>query len=119
MLKGETFEAEWLSFADPETGVEIRQLTNHKGHSHPLYFTNPGWYDGGRRLLFGSVRNLGTAASSSPPALTRRLSTPPQVASARTNGPGRWSRSKEGSTLTASATAGRAGGSTRRSWAMW
>src|SRR5918992_394562 len=57
MPKGEVFPAEWLSFADPETGVEIRQLTNHKGHSHHLYFTNPGWYDGGRRLLFGSDRN--------------------------------------------------------------
>jgi oligogalacturonide lyase len=57
MPKGDSFAAEWLSYADPETGVEIRQLTNHKGHSHHLYFTNPGWYDGGRRLLFGSDRN--------------------------------------------------------------
>ena len=34
----------------------VRQLTNYKGHSHHLYFTNPGWYDGGRKLLFGSDR---------------------------------------------------------------
>jgi oligogalacturonide lyase len=34
----------------------MRQLTNYKGHSHHLYFTNPGWFDGGRRLLFGSDR---------------------------------------------------------------
>ena len=57
MPKGEIFPTEWLSFVDPETGVEISQLTNHKGHSHHLYFTNPGWYDGGRKLLFDSDRN--------------------------------------------------------------
>src|SRR6186713_1774635 len=53
MGKGDHFPAEWHSFTDDQTGVEIRQLTNYKGHSHHLYFTNPGWYDGGRRLLFG------------------------------------------------------------------
>ena len=51
MGKGDHFPAEWHSFTDDQTGVEIRQLTNYKGHSHHLYFTNPGWYDGGRRLL--------------------------------------------------------------------
>jgi oligogalacturonide lyase len=56
MAKGERFPAEWRTFTDPKTGVEVRQLTNHKGHSHHLYFTNPGWYDGGRKLLFGSDR---------------------------------------------------------------
>jgi oligogalacturonide lyase len=35
----------------------VRQLTNYKGHSHHLYFTNPGWYDNNRKLLFGSDRN--------------------------------------------------------------
>lgn len=56
MAKGDTLPAEWQTFRDHETGIEIKQLTNHKGHSHHLYFTNPGWYDGGRRLLFGSDR---------------------------------------------------------------
>jgi oligogalacturonide lyase len=56
MAKGDRFPAEWRTFTDDLTGVEVRQLTNHKGHSHHLYFTNPGWYDGGRRLLFGSDR---------------------------------------------------------------
>ena len=37
--------------------MKVTQLTNHKGHSHHLYFTNPGWYDGGRGILFGSDRN--------------------------------------------------------------
>ncbi len=57
MAKGEQFPAEWRTFADDQTGVEIRQLTNYKGHSHHLYFTNPGWYDNGRRLLFGADRD--------------------------------------------------------------
>jgi oligogalacturonide lyase len=49
--------AEWTApSADPETGATVRQLTNYKAHSHHLYFTNPGWHDGGRRLLFGSDR---------------------------------------------------------------
>jgi oligogalacturonide lyase len=44
------------TYCDPLTGIEIIQLTNYKGHSHHFYFTNPGWYDNGRRLLFGSDR---------------------------------------------------------------
>lgn len=56
MAKGDRFPAEWRSFNDPSTGVNVRQLTGYKGHSHHLYFTNPGWYDDGRKLLFGSDR---------------------------------------------------------------
>src|SRR4029078_12151375 len=56
MTKGERFAPEWRTFTDDQTGIAIRQLTNYKGHSHHLYFTNPGWHDGGRRLLFGSDR---------------------------------------------------------------
>jgi oligogalacturonide lyase len=48
--------AEWRTSRDPATGVEMRQLTNHRGNSYHLYFTNPGWYRGGRSLLFGSDR---------------------------------------------------------------
>lgn len=55
-MKGEVFPAEARTFTDPVTGVVVRQLTNYKGHSHHLYFTNPGWYDAGRRLLFASDR---------------------------------------------------------------
>ena len=55
MAKGDRFPTEWRTFTDDQTGVEVRQLTNHKGHSHHLYFTNPGWYDGGRKLLFGLI----------------------------------------------------------------
>jgi oligogalacturonide lyase len=56
MGKGERFPAEWRAARDRATGVEVRQLTSHLGHSHHLYFTNAGWYDGGRRLLFASDR---------------------------------------------------------------
>ncbi len=56
MGKGDIYPAEWKTFEDLHTGVAIKQLTNYKGHSHHLYFTNPGWYDGGKRLLFGSDR---------------------------------------------------------------
>ena len=38
-------------------GVEVRQLTNHKGHGHHLYVNSLGWYDGGCKSLFDSDRN--------------------------------------------------------------
>jgi oligogalacturonide lyase len=43
-------------YEDRVTGASVRQLTNYKGHSHHLYFTNPGWHDQGRRLLIGTDR---------------------------------------------------------------
>ena len=51
-----TCPAEWRQFSDPVTGVSITQLTSYKAHSHHLYFTNPGWYAGGKKLLIGSDR---------------------------------------------------------------
>ncbi len=56
MPAGDSFQSESRTFADPRTGVQIRQLTNYRAHSHHLYFTNLGWYDGGNKLLFGSDR---------------------------------------------------------------
>jgi oligogalacturonide lyase len=55
-MKGDLFPSEIRERRDSQTGVLIRQLTAYKGHSHHFYFTNPGWWDGGRRLLFGSDR---------------------------------------------------------------
>lgn len=49
--------AEWRTYKDSQTGVEVMQLTNYEGDSHHFYFTNPGWYDEGRKLLFSSHRN--------------------------------------------------------------
>lgn len=56
-MKGKVWPAEWREHRDPISGLTVRQWTDYKGHSHHLYFTNPGWYDGGRRLLFASDRN--------------------------------------------------------------
>ncbi|MEZ4637918.1 MAG: hypothetical protein R2856_23660 [Caldilineaceae bacterium] len=56
MSVGEVFAPEWTVFDDPISGVQVKQLTNYKGHSHHFYFTNPGWYAGGTKLLFGSDR---------------------------------------------------------------
>ena len=51
-----TFPSEKRTYADRITGVTVHQLTEHMAHSYHLYFTNPGWWDGDRRLLFGSDR---------------------------------------------------------------
>jgi len=56
MTLGQTYPAEWKRYADPVSGAQITQLTNYKAHSHHLYFTNPGWYAGGSKLLIGSDR---------------------------------------------------------------
>ena len=52
----------WLSeideFADPNTGARVRRLTSYPGvNDYHLYFTEDGWYDDGRRLLFRSDRD--------------------------------------------------------------
>lgn len=56
MAIGTTTPAEWQEIVDPVSGVTLRQFTSYKTNNHHLYFTNPGWYDGNRRLLFGSDR---------------------------------------------------------------
>ena len=56
MTAGRRWPPEWRDYSDPISGAAVRQLTDYKGHSHHLYFTNPGWHDDGRRLLFGSDR---------------------------------------------------------------
>ena len=56
MTPSQTYPAEWKRYPDPVSGVQITQLTNYKAHSHHLYFTNPGWYAGGSKLLIGSDR---------------------------------------------------------------
>ena len=51
-----SFPSEIIRFSDPVTSRPVRQLTNFKCHHHHLYFTNPGWWDNGRKLLFGGDR---------------------------------------------------------------
>ena len=60
MTTGNFFPSETQWLRDPTTRVRFRQLTDDPGDSHHLYFTNPGWFDGGRRLLFVSTRNGAT-----------------------------------------------------------
>ncbi len=56
MTAGRIWPSEQHQYADWHSGATVRQLTSYRGHSHHLYFTNPGWYDGGRRMLFSSDR---------------------------------------------------------------
>jgi oligogalacturonide lyase len=56
MPAGRVWPAECSEYEDPTSGVPVRRLTDYKGHSNHVYFTNPGWWDGDRRLLFGSDR---------------------------------------------------------------
>jgi len=49
---GTPMKSEMKTYRDRASGVEVTQLTDHKGHSHHFYFTNPGWYAQGRKLLF-------------------------------------------------------------------
>jgi oligogalacturonide lyase len=57
MPKGKVWPSEWKRYNDRITGVDICQLTDYRGHSHQLYFTESGWYDHGRKLLFCSDRD--------------------------------------------------------------
>ena len=45
---------ERTTWQDSETGCTVTRWTNHA--SNHLYFTNPGWFDGGRQLLITSDR---------------------------------------------------------------
>ena len=48
------------TYRDRVTGATVRRLTGYLAHSYHLYFTNPGWWDGNRRLVFGSDRGNGS-----------------------------------------------------------
>gem|GEM_PF-1272283 len=57
----------------------MRRLTAYRDHSHHFYFTNPGWYDGRRRLLMSSDRedrnvNLATGLVMNDPAASSGVS---------------------------------------------
>ncbi len=57
MTAGKVWPSELIIFEDPRTGVEVKQLTHYRAHSHHFYFTNPGWYDNGSKLLISSDRS--------------------------------------------------------------
>ncbi len=54
--KGSVWAPERKTTTDPVSGATVHQLTDYYAHSSHFYFTNPGWYDGGRRMLFTSQR---------------------------------------------------------------
>ena len=55
---GRVWPAEDETYTDPTSGADVRRLTSHPGAGDwHLYFTEHGWYDDGRRLLFRSERD--------------------------------------------------------------
>ena len=54
---GRIWKSERHTERDSVSGLEVERLTGYLGHSHHLYFTNPGWHDSGRRMIIGSDRN--------------------------------------------------------------
>lgn len=60
MGKGRVWPSERKTYEDRLTGIEVTQLTDYKAHSHHLYFTENGWYDDERKLLFVSDRENST-----------------------------------------------------------
>lgn len=57
MVKGTIMAPEWKTYNDRYTGIKVHQLTDYRGHSRLLYFTENGLYDEGKRLLFISDRD--------------------------------------------------------------
>ncbi len=53
---GSTWPSELEVTKDPVSGATVRKLTNYMAHSHHNYFTYPGWYDEGRKLVIVSER---------------------------------------------------------------
>ena len=51
------YPPERKSFKDRISGVTVWQLTGYRGHSEHPYFTDDGWYDNDRRMLFVSDRD--------------------------------------------------------------
>lgn len=60
MTTGSIYPDERQTWSDRTSGVEVTALTGWRTHHHHFYFTNPGWHDGGRRLLICSDRNNAT-----------------------------------------------------------
>jgi oligogalacturonide lyase len=54
---GRIWPSEKKTYRDPISGATVHQLTNYLGTSNHAYFTNPCWYDDGKRLMFMSDRN--------------------------------------------------------------
>ena len=55
-MKGLLSPPEISSFADPETGARVSQITSHRSISHPTYFLQSSFTPDGSRILFTSYR---------------------------------------------------------------
>jgi oligogalacturonide lyase len=56
MGKGRVYRDRPFRYRDRHSGREVRRLTDYLGHSSHLYFTDNGWCNGGRSLIFTSDR---------------------------------------------------------------
>ncbi|MHC4873909.1 MAG: oligogalacturonate lyase family protein [Planctomycetota bacterium] len=54
MSVGKTYPCVWSTYNDPETGIEVKKLTQDQ--SEHLYFNRSGWYDNETKLLYRSLR---------------------------------------------------------------
>ena len=57
MAKGSISNDGKFSYIDPLSGRTIHRLTNYRGHSNHLYFTDPCWIEGGPSFVFVSDRD--------------------------------------------------------------
>lgn len=57
MSIGTVHPAQQLAYADPATGVRVRQLTGACCHANHVYFTHAGWHADDSRLLIASDRS--------------------------------------------------------------
>ena len=56
MTRGTTYNDGPFAYVDAKSGRTVHRLTNYRGHSSHLYFTDPCWIDGGRSFVFVSDR---------------------------------------------------------------
>ena len=57
MAKGQIYDDGAFSYVDSGSGRMVHRLTNYRGHSNHLYFTDPCWANGGRSFVFVSDRD--------------------------------------------------------------
>jgi oligogalacturonide lyase len=56
MSKGRIWEDPPFEYQDSYSGRTVRRLTDYLGHSHHFYFTDPGFFNADRSLVFVSQR---------------------------------------------------------------
>ena len=56
MGKGKTYQDTQFRYIDSHSKREVVRLTDYRGHSHHMYFTDPCWFNEGRSFVFASDR---------------------------------------------------------------